>query len=275
MCGRDEKRRKLLKTIDPEGHYKSKALLPFVGKRLIDWQLEALRQSPYVGEIFLVGLSEADVKFDYPVEYIPVKTESDIADKFIAGVDYLEAQGKNPDLIVISTSDAPGIQPEDINLFFEKVVELNDAEVILSLVPEDVLESAFPGSSRVVIRLKDHHLIPGELYALSPRAIRIGKPVISQLSQRRREINRQKKNISVGPVIRMLAQNPALWPVIIKYLLGTATLANAERAFSKAYDCKSRAVIIADAGFGMDMDLPEDYERLAEFVEQKKIVQGI
>jgi hypothetical protein len=34
----------------------------------------------------------------------------------------------------------------------------------------------------------------------------------------------------------------------------------------RALRCRVRGVIIADAGFGMDMDLPEDYARLEAYL---------
>jgi len=267
MSGRDAQRRKLLQTLDPEGAYKSKALLPFLGKRLIDWQLAALRESPYIEELYLLGLSEEDAQLDFPVHYVPIETTAEFADKLVAGVNYLAELGKNPDLVVISTCDAPGIQTADINAFFEQLNPDEAYEFVLSLVPEDVIEAVFPGSGRVVLRFRDHQLIPGELYALSPRAIHIGQEVIAGISQRRRQINRQVKKINPAPVIRLLAQKPHMWVVIIKYLLGIATMADAERAFSKSFDCKTKAAIVNDAGFGMDMDLPEDYERLQAYVQ--------
>lgn len=268
MCGRDAQRRKLLQVIDPEGKYKSKALLPFLGKRLIDWQLEALHGSPYVEGLYLIGLSEADAKFDFPVHYVPIETTSEFADKLTAGVAYLASLDKDPDLVVISTSDTPGIQTRDINLFFEQLIACEGDEFVLSLVPEDVIEAVFPGSARVVLRFRDYQLIPGEMYALSPRAIAIGHEVIKGISQRRQQINRQVKKINPAPVIRLLAQKPHMWVVIIKYLVGIATLGEAERAFTKSFGAKTKGVIIPDAGFGMDMDLPEDYERLEAFVRE-------
>ena len=267
MCGRDAQRRKLLQAIDPEGAYKSKALLPFLGKRLLDWQLAALRESQYVENLYLLGLTEEDAKLDFPVHYVPIETTAEFADKLVAGVDYLTDLGNNPDLVVISTCDAPGIQTKDINAFFEQLNADEGYEFILSLVPEDIIEAVFPGSGRVVLRFRDHQLIPGELYALSPRAIRIGQEVIAGISERRRQINRQVKNINPAPVIRLLAQKPHMWLVIIKYLLGIATMADAERVFSKSFDCKTKAAIVNDAGFGMDMDLPEDYARLEAYVQ--------
>jgi hypothetical protein len=266
MCGRDPQRRRLLQVIDPEGKYKSKALLPFLGKRLIDWQLEALNKSPYVEGLYLIGLSETDAKFDFPVDYVPIETSSEFVDKLLTGIDYLASQGKDPELVVISTCDTPGIRVEDINHFFEQLNTRDGEEFLLSLVPEDLIEAVFPGSGRVVLRFRDCQVVPGEMYALSPRAILIGKEIIAGISQRRRQINRQEKKIKATPVIRLLAQKPLMWFVILKYLMGRATMADAERTFTKSFACKTKGVIIPDAGFGMDMDLPEDYERLKDYV---------
>jgi hypothetical protein len=267
MCGSDLQRRRLLKVIDPEGKYKSKALLPFLGKRLMDWQLGALSTSPYIEGLYLIGLSEADAQFDFPVHYVPIETSSEFLDKLLTGLDYLASLGKDPELVVISTCDTPGIRAEDINTFFEQLNARNGEEFLLSLVPEDLIEAVFPGSRRVVIRFRDYQLIPGEMYALSPRAIHLGKEFIAGISQRRRQINRQEKKINPAPVIRLLAKKPLMWGVILKYLLGAASLADAERAITRSFDCKSKAVIIPDAGFGMDMDLPEDYQRLEAYVQ--------
>ncbi|NLN69456.1 MAG: hypothetical protein GX142_01525 [Chloroflexi bacterium] len=255
-----------MQTIDPKEKYKSKALLPFLGKRLIDWQLEALQQSPFIEGLYLIGLSELDISFDFPVHYVPVKTTAAFADKLTAGIDYLNAIGKSPELVIISSSDAPGIQTAHINQFFKGLQALPGSEFVLSVVPEDVIEAVFPGSRRVVLRFSDHQLVPGELYALSPRAIRTGQEIIAGISTRRRQINRRAHNINAMPVIRLLAKKPLMWGIIIKYLLGLATMSDAERVFSKTFDAQTRGVIVADAGFGMDIDLPEDYERLKAYV---------
>ena len=267
MCGSDYQRRRLLQVIDPEGKYKSKALLPFLGKRLIDWQLGALSKSPYVEGLYLIGLSEEDAQFDYPVDYVPIETSSEFLDKLLTGLDYLSNQGKEPELVVISTCDTPGIREEDINIFFEQLNARDGEEFLLSLVPEDLIEAVFPGSRRVVMRFRDYQLVPGEMYALSPRAIQLGKEFIAGISQRRRQINRQTQKINPAPVIRLLAKKPDMWGVIIKYLLKAASLGDAERALTRSFKCKSKAVIIPDAGFGMDMDLPEDYELLEAYVQ--------
>lgn len=273
MCGRDAERRKLMVAIDPEGQYKVKGLLPFLGKRLIDWPLEELRKSPYVDEIYMIGLSEEDITFDFPVHYVPVETVSNVGEKMAAGLDYLIEQGKNPEMIVIATSDAPGIRQKEIDEFFEALNNRDGAEFVISLVPEAVGEAAFPKSGRVIARFRDCQVFPGELYALSPRAITIGQEAINEFGQRRRQINRLAKKISLGPMIKYISKRPQTWWFLVLYALKIATLHNAEKAFGAAFKCKTKGVIISEAGFGMDMDLPEDYARLEEFVKRTKLKQ--
>ncbi len=268
MCGRDAKRRKLLEVVDPEGKYKSKALLPFQGKRLIDWQLDELRKSRYVEALYLIGLSEADAAFDYPVHYVPTEITADFSEKLADGLAYLRVLGKDPAQVIVSSSDAPGMRLQSIDAFFAQLADLSDHDFVLSVVPEEMVEELFRSSGRIVARLRDHQVFPGELYALSPWAIQIGQKVIRDINSLRRKVNRERRNISMAPVIRYIARKPRMWGFILKYLLGQATLRDAERAFSAAFDCKAKAVIIRDPGFGMDMDLPEDYERLKVLVPE-------
>ncbi len=273
MCGRDFHRRRLMKTIDPEGHYKTKALLPFLGKRLIDWQLEELKKSPYVEGLYLIGLSEDDARFDYPIHYVPGETVSDFGDKLSWGLDYLDKLGKTSNIVIVSSCDAPGIRVKEIDEFFKAMGEDPGKDAYISLVPEDVAEVVFPKSGRVVARFRDFDVFPGELFALSPRAIRVQKKVIGELGLQRRKINRSKNKINLGPMLSYLAHKPGTWPLIIKYIRGRASLGDGERVLSRVFGCDIKGVIIPEAGFGMDMDLPEDYARLEDYVKRTKLNQ--
>ena len=265
MCGRDATRRKMMVELDPEGKYKSKALLPFLGQRLIEWQLDALAQSPYVENIYLLGLSEEDITLKHPATFIPVNSTANVSEKFVQGLSYLEARGEKPEIIVISSCDAPGVKTEQVNRFMEGLVEHPGADFVIGLVPEAVMEASFPGSGRVVARFRDHQVIAGELYALSPHMIRMQEVLIGNLNQTRRKINRQKKRIGLGPMLKLISRKPRSWGLLAKYGLGLATLADGERALGAAFDIQINSVIIPEAGFGMDMDLPGDYERLETF----------
>ncbi|MCB2209545.1 nucleotidyltransferase family protein [bacterium] len=271
MCGRDVTRRKLMEAVDPENQYKSKALLPFLGKRLIEWQLDELRQSPYVQDIYLLGLTEKDITLDYPVHFVPVESTADVSVKFGAGVDYLSQLGPLPNLVAISSCDAPGIRIDEINQFFKAVSDSDGAEFVMSLVPVALVEAAFPGSGRVTAHFRDGDVFPGEIYALSPRLIRLQQEAIREMNQRRRKINRTRRKVGMGPIVRYLARRPQTWSLLLRYGLGMATLADAERAVGAALGGRVRGVVIPEVGFGMDMDLPEDYQRLEDYVRRTKL----
>ncbi len=272
MCGRDSERRQLMQDIDPEGLIPVKALLPFLGRRLVEWQLDALSASAYVENIYLLGLCEDHARFDVPLTYIPTDLISEPAEKLSTGLNFLRERNQDPPLIVISTSDAPAVTRAYVDEFLEKLMGFLGTDFVLSVVPEKLAESAFPNCGRVVARFRDHQVFPGELYALSPRAILVGKEIITEINQRRRKINRTKKKISMGPIIRLIAKHPSTWPLLVKFLLGQAKLSDGERMASLAFGGKVESILIEDAGFGMDIDLPGDYRRLEEFMRKRMLI---
>ena len=271
LCGSDPERRELLKVLDPEEKYPSKVLLPLLGKRVIDWQLEALLASSYVGEIYLLGLTQSDYPIKDPIHHIPIDTTSTILEKLTAGS---KLNSKNyPDLehIVISTGDAPAITTKSIDLFFRELIQHNDADVLLTGVPEDITLEIFPDHGRVVGKFKDQDIYPGEMFALRNNILPVLENEINQLSSRRRQFNRRSDTSKLGPILRYLARKPGLWLMIIKYLRGILTVDELETILSKVFNLNIKTAIIPDPGFGMDMDLPEDYQKLSDYIKQTKL----
>jgi len=271
LCGRDRKRRELLRVHDPEGKYPSKVLLPMLGKRVIDWQLEALQASSHVGEIYLLGLTQSDYPIKDPIHHIPIDTTSTILEKISAGSKIIS---KNyPDLkhIIISTGDTPAITTKSIDLFFRELIQHSDADVLLTGVPEDITLEVFPDHGRVVGRFKDQDIYLGEMFALRYDKLPILEEEIDQLATRRLQFNRRADTSKLGPILRYLARKPGLWLMIIKYLRGILTLGELERVLSKVFKLIIKTAIIPDPGFGMDLDLPEDYQKLSDYIKQTKL----
>ncbi|MDZ7844580.1 MAG: NTP transferase domain-containing protein [Anaerolineales bacterium] len=271
LCGSDRKRRKLLRELDPEGRYPSKSLLPFLGKRLMDWQLETLQASPSTGEIYLLGLSPEDAQFDFPVHFLSAEISSPVIDKMLSGLKALEGKGELPELVIISTCDAPGISQESIEFFYQQVSEYPEADVILTGVPESCLKGHFENHGRIVGYFQDQAVFPGELFAFKPRFIREKQHLIRALTDLRRKFNRDGSRVSLGPLIKFLARTPSLWGLIINYFRGKLTIEKAEERIGRAFGIQIKALIIADPGFGMDMDLPEDYARLETYLKNTRL----
>jgi len=272
LCGRDEKKRKLIRELDPDEIYKVKSLLPFLGKRVIDWQLNALIESPYVDELYLLGITEEMAKFDFPVHYVPVPTVSSVAAKLLAGLEYLRSIGKDDRLVVVSSSDTPGITTESINKFFEELEHYKDYDYVQAVVEDGFTKEVFPDHQRVVGKFKDFQVYPGELYAMSEYGITQCNDIIEEIGGGRRRIKkkaRTKKSSALLPILKLFLKTPSTWLLIISFILGNLKLKGGEKIVSRISKGKVKAVIINDVGFGMDIDLVEDYEKIKKFVSEK------
>jgi hypothetical protein len=242
-----------------------------LGKRVMDWHLEALLASEYVGDIYLIGLRPEEFPSSEKLNFIPCELTSTVLEKITTGAKYLQEKYPEQEHLIVSTGDAPGILSESINTFIEILIKDQDIDVLIGCAPEEGILEAFPEHGRVLGRFKDDCVTPGELIAYRYSIIPELKDEIKQLTVRRREFNRRSDTTKLIPLMRYLAKKPRLWALIGKYFTGTLTTSEAVNILSKVYGMKLRAAIINDPGFGMDMDLPEDYQRLSDYVEKVKI----
>ncbi len=275
LCGRDQKKRELIEVLDPEDKYKTKCMLPFLGRRMIDWQLEELRKSPYTEDIYLLGLSEDMAKFDFPVHYVPVPTISTFAEKLKAGLEYVRSLGRKDKLFVISSADTPGITVEPINQFFEELEKYKDYDYVQSVVPDEKTSEVFPNHKRVVGKFKDAHVYPGELYTMSEFVIQERLDIIDEIGGGRRKIKRHKRtkqSTALIPVLKLMLRRPRSWFLIFLFLIGKLNLRGGEKVLAILARVKVKTVIINDVGFGMDIDLAEDYEKIKKYVSKIKNV---
>ncbi len=273
LCGSDKKKRELLNFIDPDGRYGVKGLVPFLGKRMMDWQLEELIKSPYVEEIYLLGVTEEQAKFDYHVNYVPISATSNYGEKLLAGLSYVRAQGKNTEKFIVSSSDTPCITVEAINEFFEAVEKNEDYDYIQVVVSEESVKEIFPEHERVVGKFTDIDVFPGELYMVNEKAIKSCSKLIDEFGRRRRLIKRRERSKSTSaltPILRMIFRRPRTWPLVIKFIRGKLELKGAEKIISIISKLSVKAVISHDGASGMDIDLPEDYDKVKRFVSKTK-----
>ena len=271
LCGSDPNRRDLMKVLDPQGLLPSKALLPMAGKRVLDWQLDAMIESPDISDIYLIGLSPDEFPSDLDLKYIKYERNSSILEKIKYGS--LILQKVYPDLehIIICSGDAPGVTTNSIDLFFDILHQNHDADFLIGVVPEDITLKFFPNHRRVIGKFKDLSVYPGEMYVFRHKIIPVIEDEILQMTLKRRQFDRQKDTSKLVPVLKYLGRKPRLWLLIIKYGLGLLSISELESILSRVYNLKMKAIIIPDPGFGMDLDLPEDYESISEYIKMTKI----
>ncbi len=264
LAGRDSERREIMKVLDPKKKYKTKVLLPMFDKTVLEWVVEEYHKSPYVEKICIVGLTKDDIQFNVPVEYIPIDPYTPISQKYLAGLKYLEENNLPTDKIIFSSSDCPGVKVETLNYFLKEIESKDGFDFILSAIPLEVVEKVFPDSKRGVARLKDINLTQGEIALFSAYAIRNHVKTVDNITT-------ISKKRGFWPLFWYVARRPKAWSKLFKILIKQGTLNDAIIGFSRAFKLKSDVVIINDAGLSLDMDLPEDYNKLKNYVEKVKI----
>jgi hypothetical protein len=159
---------------------------------------------------------------------------------------------------------------ESVDCFFNALEQNIESDVLISGVPEDLTSQYFPNHNRIVGKFTDCQIYPGEMMALRHTIIPTLMEEIDQLSRQRRQFDRRKDTSKLIPVLRYLSKKPKLWLMILGYLSGNISLKGIEKNLSEAYQMNFRCVIIPDPGFGMDLDLPEDYQRLSDYLSKTK-----
>ncbi len=267
MGGSDVKRKKIMEVLDPEEKYKSKILLPMLGKPVIQWVLDELLKSQFVEKIYVVGLKEEDVELKGDVEFIPIETASNFIVKAKEGLEYLKKKGEVPEKIVFVNADAPGIDVKGIDSFYSQLQKYEKYDVLLSAVEQEIVELAFPDAKKAA-KFRDYNLVQGEMQAVSPRIIEEQGDMVEEFSNRRKQ-----RPFTV--MLRLVVRAPRSWYRILKFMLKVAKVRDAIIGFEIIFKCKADVILVEDPGFGMDMDLPEDYEILKKYVEQTKISSKI
>ncbi|MCG3226494.1 MAG: NTP transferase domain-containing protein [Candidatus Heimdallarchaeota archaeon] len=261
LAGRDAERRELLKVLDPDEKYKSKVALPFLGKTVIEWVVDSFVRSKYVEDVYILGLTEEDVKLKEPVHFIPCDPYSRLSQKYKTGLDYIIEAGKPHDELIFCSGDCPGIKTESIDKFIEEVQKRKGYDFLIGGVPEEVLKEFIPEHKRGVGRFKDVNILQGEMAALSPRLINDLQDVIDGFTDP--EL-RDKK--SFWRTLWLVAKRPSSWSKIFKIVFKIGTLKDGEIALSRAFKIKAGCIVIEDPGLAMDMDLPEDYDKIRRYV---------
>jgi len=224
LCGRDRGQRGMLDELDPENLYPSKVLLPMHGKPILEWQLEALQASPYIQKIYLIGLQEDDYSFSPDIQLIPFETASSIQDKILAGWEAISGMHDDLEHIVISTGDTPAITTSSINQFFSALEQNQDADILLSGVPENITAQEFPDHNRLVGKFTDQSVHIGEMSALRGQSIPILGNEIDRLMIWARQFKMLDGDTKTRSILSFLASNPSLILKICQYFFRRSEL---------------------------------------------------
>ena len=211
------------KSIDKE-NIDYKAIIKIDGKPMVNYVVEALAESDYVNNIYIVGEKDKLNKtgFSRGKEKIKfVDDKSSFVDNLVEG-----GNASQSDKILFSTSDIPLIKKEHINDFIENCFERDNGSIYISYYTKESnhynLKTNYPA------RIEEKHLRNGCI-------LMINRDFLNEISKRGELYE------AISPLYG--ERKKGLWPylklvnyipidILIRYIFNNLTIKHAEKAIS-------------------------------------------
>ncbi|PKM90045.1 MAG: 4-diphosphocytidyl-2C-methyl-D-erythritol kinase [Firmicutes bacterium HGW-Firmicutes-12] len=221
----------------------NEAMIQIGEKHMIEYVIQALKGSSYIKEIIVSGTVEKIQKIFYEVpNLVLVQSGETVIESFKNAIMALNT----PDCkLLIVTADLPLLTTEAVDYFLKTCFE-REGDLFYPVVKKEINDQRYPGVQRTYVNLKDGTFTGGNIFFLDPTIIKRTLPVAEKL------VKYRKKPIRLASCIG--------WGVLIRYLLGTLSLENAEEAVSKMIGIRGTVIVSPYPEVGIDVDKDSDLE---------------
>ena len=222
----------------------NRALTALGARTMLDYVTSALRGTPSVGEIYVVGEVPAGS------DYHNVRGGETLLDNLMAGVQAAE-DGGGGNRILISTSDIPFLTPEAVEDFVGRAMQ-SGADLCCSYVPVGLCYARFPDMKRTAVKVREGALTLGNLMLVNPRFLLAHWEMIGRAYDSRKSPVQIARMLGLGLPVRLL-----LAQFVAPSLLTVGAL---EQSVSRLLGGGARAVGIRSEypEIGTDVDKPQD-----------------
>lgn len=208
----------------------SKTLVPYRGRPLVEYTLEALVQAGL--EVILVGPSVA--LNPSPQRALP--DHGSLLANLEAGI-HAAKGGK----VLVATGDMPFLHAEAVRWVLQNAPQ---AGFVYTIIAKSTIEQRFPGMRRTYARIREGAFTGGNLVIIDKNLFFTALPLL------RRALELRKKPLALAQMIG--------FGTLIKVILGQADIAGLEAKVSQIIGVPARALITPYAEVGVDIDKEED-----------------
>ncbi|MCW5874374.1 MAG: nucleotidyltransferase family protein [Anaerolineales bacterium] len=232
---------------------RSKALIEIAGKPMVQWILDALSEAEHIGNVVIVGLTEADgLTCKKPLSYVP--NQGEMLPNIRAGARKIAELNPQAEYCVLVPSDTPAITGEMVDWVLEQV-RVPDDEMLYNVVEKDVMEARFPDSRRTFTRLKGAEVCGGDVTPVALRVILSSGGTWEKLSDARKSPLKQAALVGFDTLLLLL--------------LRQLTVEAAAKRASRSLELRARAQFCPYAEIGMDVDKAHHLEVIRSYLEAK------
>jgi GTP:adenosylcobinamide-phosphate guanylyltransferase len=231
-----------------------KALIPLVGRPMVSWVLDALRDSRVVNNMVIVGLQpdDLDSKDD---QFHFVDQVGGMLDNIFAGFYRLQEINPSAKKLLLVSSDIPLITPEIIRNFV-KACGSQEADIYYAVVSEKTMEAGFPNSKRTFVPFKGGRYAGGDILLVDVAAAAGNADLVRSLTNSRKNFLKQARLIGLG--------------FILKFLLRMMTVQEAGKQAAQRGNLKGQVIDTEFAELAMDVDKLHQYEMIQAYLQKRE-----
>lgn len=225
------------------------ALLPLAGRPLIQYVLDALRQTPSVGTIGIVG-PVAELQSQLPLtDEVLIEAAGGLLDNVERG-----AQELGGEALLVVTADIPFVDGAAIEDFLARCRARWGRDAYYPVVARADNEAAFPGAARTYFHLREGAFTGGNFVLLRPGALLKARDVFEQAVQLRKNPVAMARLLGFG--------------FIVRFVLRRLSIGDMERAVRDKLGIDGAVVPVPYAAVGFDVDKRDDFVLAEQLLRQ-------
>ena len=229
----------------------SKSFIQIYGKWMVEYVIDALRSSPCIGKISIVGAAKRlKERLGEQVDYY-VEERGDIFDNLEAGLKALGETGH----VLIATSDIPMIREEIITDFIRKCQDL-EADLCYPIVEKGINDFKYPGFNRTYVRVKEGIFTGGNIIYINPKVIK------KCTSFARKVIEYRKRPWKLGRLLGL--------SFLLMLIMGTLSISRVEERLEQLLNIRAVAIISPFPELANDVDKSSDLEKVYQYLLDKQ-----
>lgn len=229
----------------------NKSLMDVYGKWMVEYVVDALRDSEMVGKIAIIGPAETlKTRLEGRVDYF-VQEETHLFENLKKGL----SSFRDEEFVLVATSDIPMIDGHIVSDFIEKCRVYN-ADLCYPIVNKTVNDAVYPGLKRTYVKLRDGIFTGGNIIGLNPK-------VVGSCAEFAKGFIAHRKN--PWKLGRLLG-----FRFLLLLIVGRLSISRIEERFSELLKIKARAIISPYPEIANDIDDPNEIGLAKQYLKEAK-----
>ncbi len=232
-----------------------KALLPLLGKPMLQWVLDALNASQRITHLLVFGVTERDYPWDIRKEVTFFPGQGSMVRNVLHGLQTLARSGHPDEPVLLVSGDVPAITGAILDWVAENALRLG-LPVIYHVVKRQAMEARFPGVKRTYVRLRDMEVCGADVNVAHTRLAFREDDLWERIVAARKSPWRQASLIG--------------WGTLLRLLLRRLTLEEAVRRVRERLGLEATALVSPYPEMAMDVDKPQHVTLLERFLRNRQ-----